>query len=98
MEKLYKTHLYDVGNNKPEIAIKFRETSVRNLREIYVKTSFYSPFSKDIIDEISGHAFIMDTSNDAKKVSKATRDYKDLFDKHIVNYDVLLACIKNESF
>jgi len=66
------------------------EHAVRSLRGSYAQTTFYTPFSDKVIDTLTRHAYVMDTSDDIAEVNDATRAYKDLLGKHIVNYDVLL--------
>ncbi len=58
------------------------------LRSYYPRTRQYSPFSKDILDEITQHALILDTASDNQVINEALHSYKTLINKHLMNFDV----------
>lgn len=69
---------------------KFFDNTVRSLRSRYSQTTFYTPFSNKIIDELTRYAYIMDTSSEPSEVNDASRSYRILVNQHIANYEVLL--------
>ena len=63
--------------------------SASEARYYYAKSYDYTPFSKEIIDRLTLHAFTADTSEDLAEVNDALFKYRDLLKKHLANYDVL---------
>ena len=63
--------------------------SMLRLRNFYSFTPHYDPFSKAVIDEMVGYAYIADTSEDRIAVNQALTNYRELLSRHLANLDVV---------
>lgn len=65
------------------------ENNVSSLRNIYPFTSFYEPFSDNIVDQMTRHAYTVQTSNDPSEINENLAAYRKIVRKHLVNVGVL---------
>lgn len=65
------------------------EYDVNRMRNYYPQTDYYMPFSKGILDEMSGYAYIVDTSDDKEEVNEALTSYRYLVRSHLAHLDAL---------
>lgn len=81
--------IYEETINKMYEDEQFIEGLVDEARFYYAHSYDYTPFSKNIVERLTEHAFIADTSEDLSAVNDALFKYRDLLKTHLVNYDVL---------
>ncbi len=67
---------------------------VRALRSFYPGTTTYDPFSEAIIEEMTRHAYIMDTSKNRDELNKSFVRYQYLLNRHLGNLDVVTFALK----
>lgn len=63
-------------------------SDVYQYRFCYPFLDEYSPFSKDLVDEMTRLAFLADTTKDAREAQQNLVDYKKFVKVHLVNIDV----------
>ncbi len=65
------------------------DNKMTRLRAYYPYTSYYDPFSKKLIDEMTLYAYTVDTSEDRVEVNKALDSFRELVYKHIAHLGVV---------
>lgn len=83
-ERVYREVINSMYENDNMI-----EGSSSEARYYYAKSYDYTPFSKEIIDRMTVHAFRADTSEDIAEINDALFKYREILKTHLVNYDVL---------
>lgn len=63
--------------------------AVQSLRSLYAYTSFYTPFSDALIDQMTEHAYVVETSKDSVEINRNLNRYRTILNLHIVNMGVL---------
>ncbi len=82
-EKAYDNMLADINRGKVDAA------RIRSIRNYYPKTRDYTPFSEKVINRMTAFAYIADTNTNQIESNNALVEYKEMLDKHIINFDVL---------
>ena len=81
---LYERFVRDIRLGKEDVSAR-----MTTLRSYYSFTPYYDPFSKDLIDEMTGYAYIVDTSEDRAEVNSALSKYRDLVYRHVAHLGVV---------
>lgn len=67
----------------------FFPNAIRSIRNLYAFTTYYEPFSDGLVDEMTRHAYTVQTSTDRAMVNKSLLAYRELLKKHIANIGVV---------
>lgn len=60
-------------------------------RACYPYMDEYTPFTKNLVDELMRLAFLADTTENPQEAQQYLREYKDFFHTHMANIDILRA-------